>query len=84
MALLPRDMETLIDLVENKLSDMLVWDGEDRREIVTLKGCLDELQTMKTGLGNLVAFDAAGKRLRHGNGRASAAARLNWSLREAS
>ena len=73
MALSSRHVDALIDILENKLSDMLVWDGEDRREIVTLKGCLDELQTMKTGLGELVAFDAAGKRMRRGQGRASAA-----------
>ncbi len=71
MALSSRHVDALIDILENKLSDMLVWDGEDRREVVTLKGCLDELQTMKTGLGELVAFDAAGKRMRRGHASAA-------------
>ncbi len=47
MALLPRDMETLIDLVENKLSDMPIWDGDDRKTAVTLERCLVELKAMK-------------------------------------
>ena len=46
MALLPRDMETLIDLVENKLSDMPIWDGDDRKTAVTLERCLIELNAM--------------------------------------
>lgn len=47
MALLPRDMETLIDLVENKLSDMPIWDGDDRKTAVTLERCLIELNAMR-------------------------------------
>lgn len=71
MALSSRHMDALIDILENKLSDMLIWDGEDRREVVTLKGCLDELEALKAGTGDIVAFDEAGKRPRHA--RASAA-----------
>ena len=71
MALSSRHVDALIDILENKLSDMLIWDSEDRREVVTLKGCLDELQALKAGADDIVAFDAAGKRPRHA--RASAA-----------
>ncbi len=62
MALSSRHMDALIDILENKLSDMLVWDGEDRTEIVTLKGCLDELQTMKLDSVDVIAFEGAKKR----------------------
>ncbi len=57
MALSPRHMDALIDILENKLSDMLVWDGEDRREIALLTGCLKELNIMKGGDGNVLPFD---------------------------
>jgi hypothetical protein len=69
MALLSRHMDALIDILENKLSDMLVWNGEDRKEIVTFKSCLDELQTMKLDNVDVIAFGSAKKRGR----RASAA-----------
>ena len=71
MALSSRHVDALIDILENKLSDMLVWDGEDRREVVTLKGCLDELQEMKATTGDIIAFDGSRKQSRRG--RASAA-----------
>ena len=73
MALSSRHVDALIDILENKLSDMLVWDSEDRREIVILKGCLDELQEIKATTGDIVAFDQSGKRSRRGRARASAA-----------
>ena len=57
MALSPRHMDALIDILENKLSDMLVWDGEDRREIALLKGCLKELNILKGGDGNVLPFE---------------------------
>ena len=47
MALSRHEAETLIDLVENKLSDMPIWDGDDRKTVVTLENCLIELNTMK-------------------------------------
>ena len=47
MVLSPHDMETLIDLVENKLSDMLIWDGDDRKTAASLERCLSALYTMK-------------------------------------
>ena len=62
MALSSRHVDSLIDILENKLSDMLVWDGEDRKEIVTLKSCLDELETMKTESTDIIAFEGAKKR----------------------
>ena len=49
MALSNRHMDALIDILENKLSDMLVWDGEDRKEIAVLTGCLKELNVMRGG-----------------------------------
>ncbi len=57
MALSPRHMDALIDILENKLSDMLVWDGADRREIALLTGCLKELNIMKGGDRNVLPFD---------------------------
>lgn len=57
MALSPRHMDALIDILENKLSDMLVWDGEDRREIALLTGCLKELNILKGADGNILPFD---------------------------
>ena len=60
MALSPRHVDALIDILENKLSDMLVWDGEDRKEIVILNGCLKELTTMRLDNCNVVSL--AGRR----------------------
>ncbi len=51
MALSPRHMDALIDILENKLSDMLAWDGEDRKEIAVLTTCLKELTAMRGGAG---------------------------------
>ena len=47
MALSPRETETLIDLVENKLSDMLICDSDDRRSAAALERCLVELKAMQ-------------------------------------
>ena len=57
MALSNRHMEALIDIVENKLSDMLVWDGEDRKEIALLTVCLKELTAMRGGAGEVIALE---------------------------
>ncbi len=57
MALSPRHMDALIDILENKLSDMLVWDGEDRKEIVVLTACLKELTIMRGGAGKVIAIE---------------------------
>ncbi len=56
MALSPRHIDALIDILENKLSDMIIWDGEDRKEVVILTGCLKELGAMKDSAGNVVAL----------------------------
>lgn len=50
-----QSLTTLIDLVENKLSCMEVWDRDDRREAQLLKCCLDELQSAESETGNGVA-----------------------------
>ena len=57
MALSLRHMDALIDILENKLSDMLIWDGEDRKEIAILTSCLEELNAMKDGDVNVLPFD---------------------------
>ena len=46
MSLSQRSLETLIDLVEIKLSCLEVFDREDAREQANLEHCLNELQTM--------------------------------------
>lgn len=46
MALTERALETLIDLVENKLACLEVFDRDDARELTNLEHCLNELQTM--------------------------------------
>ncbi len=55
MALSPRSIETLIDLVENKLSDMQIIDRDDRREASTLMYCISELNDLK-GIAGSVAL----------------------------
>lgn len=47
MTLSPRSIDTLIDLVEIKLSCFEVWDREDRRELQALQACRDELQAAR-------------------------------------
>ncbi|MGP1397228.1 MAG: hypothetical protein ACTS3R_17115 [Inquilinaceae bacterium] len=49
MDLSKQSLENLIDLVENKLSCMEVWDREDRREVTILQRCLRELTAMRSG-----------------------------------
>ena len=39
-----RSIETLIDLVENKLSQIIPVDRDDMKEIKTLQSCAGELQ----------------------------------------
>lgn len=46
MAISKRTLETLIDLVEIKLSCMEVHDREDSREIANLERCRGELKKM--------------------------------------
>ncbi len=49
MSLSKRVVETLIDLVEIKLSCVEVYDREDKREIAGLESCRQELQNMLEG-----------------------------------
>ncbi|NBB82274.1 MAG: hypothetical protein GVY28_02595 [Alphaproteobacteria bacterium] len=46
MGLSTQSQETLIDLVEIKISCMDVWDREDRRELAALERCLKELKAL--------------------------------------
>ena len=68
MGISKRTLETLIDLVEIKLSCMEVYDREDARELANLERCLGELRTITSEAaqsGALVAFpQAAAKRTR--------------------
>ena len=49
MALSRRVVETLLDLVEIKLSCMEVHDREDSREALCLEACRNELKTLLGG-----------------------------------
>ena len=57
MALSPRHMDALIDILENKISDMLVWDGEDRKEVALLTVCLKELTAMRASASDILSLD---------------------------
>ena len=39
-----RSIETLIDLAENKLSQIIPFDRDDVREVKVLQACVDELK----------------------------------------
>ncbi len=55
MSLSKRVVETLIDLVEIKLSCVEVYDREDKREIAGLESCRQELPKMLEGGAGAVA-----------------------------
>ncbi len=55
MSLSKHVIETLIDLVEIKLSCIEVYDREDKREVAALERCRQELRALFEGKG-----DAAG------------------------
>ena len=62
MTLSRRAVETLVDLVEIKLSCLEVFDREDSRELTNLQACLDELSMMKggqTGQAEVIAIGEA-------------------------
>ena len=42
-----RSIELLLDLAENKLSDIVPFDRDDLREIKTLQACVNELRAMR-------------------------------------
>ena len=46
MTMTRRSLETLIDLVEIKLSCLEVYDKDDARELANLEHCLNELNTL--------------------------------------
>ena len=66
MALSPRAIETLTDLIEIKLSCMQVYDREDARELAALEQCRRELVGMTTNPdgSEVIIADAAVKRRR--------------------
>jgi len=77
MALSKNTIETLIDLVEIKLSCFEIYDREDNRELNNLERCRDELRGLihvdgKTGVdpSSAVSFRRRGR----GRPRASATA----------
>lgn len=49
MNLTNRSIDTLLDLAENKLSDIVPFDREDMREVRALQSCVDELKALKSG-----------------------------------
>ena len=61
MTLSKQSVETLLDLVEIKLSCFEVWDREDRREQKALEACKRELLQARAkggkATGELVAFE---------------------------
>lgn len=63
MSLSKRCAETLLDLVEIKLSCLEVTDREDQREKELLERCLQELMAESVGQdGSLLAFHAPKRR----------------------
>lgn len=50
MALTRREIDTLIDLAENKLTSICAFDREDLREIKELETCIRELAAMRDAL----------------------------------
>ena len=65
MGLSKRTVETLVDLVEIKLSCMEVYDRGDAQEITNLERCLGELHAMLGGASceaSVVAFPSGARR----------------------
>ncbi len=65
MTITHRTLETLIDLVEIKLSCLEVYDRDDARELANLENCLNELKLLAGGLAQddrpVVKFPARGR-----------------------
>ncbi len=57
-----QSLETLIDLVEIKLSTIEICDRDDAREVQTLERCLAELATIARGEKGAVSESAPAKR----------------------
>ena len=65
MTITHRTLETLIDLVEIKLSCLEVYDRDDARELANLENCLNELNLLAgrkaKGGGPVVKFPTRGR-----------------------
>jgi len=70
MSLSERSLETLIDLIENKLSCLEVYDRDDARELANLEQCLKELRAL-AGLDDDTQTIVAFKQRRRGRRRAA-------------
>ena len=70
MSLSERSLETLIDLIENKLSCLEVYDRDDARELANLELCLKELRAL-AGLDDDAQTIVAFKQRRRGRRRAA-------------
>ena len=66
MNLSPKSIETLLDLVEIKLSCFQVHDQEDTRELTVLERCRTELMAIidPRGSGEVLAFLPGGREAR--------------------
>lgn len=66
MSLSTRTLDTLVDLVEIKLSCIEVYDREDQRELKNLESCRQELLQLagraEKAPADLVAYQAKGRR----------------------
>ena len=72
MALSQRTLDTLVDLVEIKLSCLEIYDREDSRELQNLERCRDELLNMTQKLDSspaeVVAIQPKKSRRKRANG----------------
>lgn len=66
MSLSKRAIETLIDLAENKLSDIRPFDRDDLRDIRELKACIHELTAMRGALSGAHGSGAGARALTEG------------------
>ena len=62
MALSKQSIETLMDLVEIKISYMDVLDRDDAKELRVLERCRDELKSANAGGADVVPFVRAQQR----------------------
>ncbi len=72
MAISQRTLDTLVDLVEIKLSCLEIYDREDSRELQNLERCRDELLNMTQKLDSspaeVVDIDTKKSRRKRANG----------------
>jgi uncharacterized protein (UPF0254 family) len=62
MNLSKRSVETLVDLVEIKLSTIQIFDREDAREVAILERALNELTAINAGEGGAAGPGRRGRR----------------------